>query len=92
MSVHPDQIRWYAQSALSGFETFRGDDAVENAKADLRSLLDYLDRADDTVRILPIEAIEPRINNEGLIGDAQGMNEPYLKIVRLFPLLRLCRV
>ena len=51
MTPHPDQIRWYAKSALNGFETLEPADAIENARFDLRSLLAYLDRADDTVHI-----------------------------------------
>lgn len=36
------QIRFWAQSALNGFETLEPDDALENARADLHALLDYI--------------------------------------------------
>lgn len=58
---HPDQVRLYAKSALNGFETLSDEDAIENAKCDLRSLLDYLtglDRADYAVPIFGIETVK----------------------------------
>lgn len=48
---HPDQIRYYAQSALNGFETLALEDAVSNAQDELREILNYLDRTDETVRV-----------------------------------------
>ena len=83
MTPHPDQIRWYAKSALNGFETLEPEDAIENARFDLRSLLAYLDRADDTVRILLVEPIESRIDGERLIGHSETGDFPDLKVVRL---------
>jgi hypothetical protein len=31
VTPHIDQLRWYAKSALNGFDTLEHDDAVENA-------------------------------------------------------------
>ncbi len=73
LQVHPDQVRWYAQSALNGFETLESEDAIENAKADLRSLLAYLcalDRADNPVLVFDVAAIEPGIGLEVRVRDA----------------------
>ena len=39
------RIRFYAQSALSGFETLAPEDAIENASYDLREILAVLDEA-----------------------------------------------
>lgn len=80
---HSDQIRWYAQSALNGFDDLTPDDAIENAKHDLRSLLAYLDRADDTVRVFLVETVESEIRNETVIDEGQSANKPNLKIARL---------
>ncbi len=67
LSVSPSQIRWFAQSALNGFDDLSRDDAVENAKHDLRSLLAYLDALDganDPVLELGVKSIEPGVRLE----------------------------
>ncbi len=69
MIPHPDQIRWYAQSALTAFDTLDSDTAIETAKADLLSLLAYLDRADDPSVVLGIGAVEARVRNELVVGN-----------------------
>ena len=43
--AHPDQIRWWVDSALTGFDTLDTEMAVANAKSDLRLLLSYLARS-----------------------------------------------
>jgi len=60
------QLRFYAQSALNGFDTLDPEDAAENAKADLRSLLAYIGALDgaDAVPILGIAQIEARVASE----------------------------
>ena len=74
LAINPDQVRWYAQSALSGFDTLSPENAVENAKADLRSLLVYLDAANDAVLVLGIEPVEPRVWRKAVIGDPKVTN------------------
>jgi hypothetical protein len=72
LSAHPDQLRYYAQSALSGFDTLDIDDAVENAKADLCSLLAYIDglnAADYAVAILGIKTVKAGIGLKLVAGD-----------------------
>lgn len=69
MIPHPDQIRWYAQSALSAFETLDTDTAIETARAELEALLSYLDRADDSSVVLGVSAVETRVRNELVIGN-----------------------
>jgi hypothetical protein len=54
----PSQIRFYVQSALNGFEDLDQDDAIENCRADLESLLSYLAQLDD-----------PNINVVQRLGD-----------------------
>jgi len=71
IAASPEQIRWYAQSALNGFDDLSPVDAIENAKHDLRSLLAYLDaldRADDPV----LEFAVGRLENG---GNAMNVNE-----------------
>ena len=61
LAPHPAQIRYWAQSALNGFETLDRWDAVENARDDLRSILAYLaalDRADYASPVSGIRTIE----------------------------------
>lgn len=69
---HPDQLRYYAQSALSGFDTLDGEAAVQNARDDLNALLAYLGRfADYAVPILGVSKVEPWIGLKETIGDAE---------------------
>lgn len=63
-----DRIRFYARSALNGFETLDPEDAIENAKHDLRALLGTLDRADDAVGVLGVETVEGGVHNKPLVG------------------------
>lgn len=72
--LHPDpsQLRYLAQSALNGFTTLDPEDAAEHAKADLRSLLAYLnvlERA-NAVPVSRIGEIEARIGSESSLGQA----------------------
>lgn len=72
LTPHPAQIRYWAQSALSGFETLAASDAVENAKHDLRSILAYLaalDRADYAVPVFGIETVKARIGLKLIAGE-----------------------
>ncbi|MDZ4761226.1 MAG: hypothetical protein SGJ21_09160 [Alphaproteobacteria bacterium] len=58
---HPDQIRWYANSGLAGFETLSPEQAAEGARDGLQGILDYLDAleaSDDAVFELGSEAIK----------------------------------
>lgn len=71
---HPDQLRWYLQNALGGLETLSLDDAVSNARADARALLDYLDRTDNAVLVTGIEAVESGVWNERAAGDSEAAN------------------
>ena len=67
VSPHPDQIRWYVESALGGFDTLPLEDAAENAKHDLRRILEYLaslETADKAVLVSGIAGIEPGVRLE----------------------------
>lgn len=57
LTIHPDQIRWYVESALSGFETLDHDDAVENALHDLRAIKAYLDLFDATEKAALVSGV-----------------------------------
>lgn len=70
LSAHPDQIRWYVESAINGFDTLEAADAIENAKADLLGLLEYiayLEGADNTVPVLRVGSAETWIGRESLV-------------------------
>lgn len=58
------QIRYYAESALNGFRDLSGEDAVANAKADLESILRYLDMADEAVAVLRVRRVKARVGDE----------------------------
>ena len=69
---HPEQVRYYAQSALNGFDTLDHNQAVQNAKDELTGLLAYLGRfADYSVPIFGKSQIEPYIRFEGQISNPQ---------------------
>lgn len=75
ISASPSQVRWFANSALSGFDDLSLEDAVENAKHDLRALLAYLDAldaADDPVLELLGKPVEPGVRLEVRIRDGQS--------------------
>lgn len=87
LTIHPDQVRWYVQSALSGFDTLDHGDAVENALHDLRRLLQYLDALDaanEAVLVAGVAGIEPGIRLELRVCEGDGAHKPNLKIAR-FP-------
>jgi hypothetical protein len=72
LAPHPAQVRYWAQSALNGFETLDHWDAVENARDDLRSILSYLealDRADYAVPIFGIETVKTGVGLELVAGN-----------------------
>lgn len=64
----PDQVRMYLRRALNGFDTLNADDAVELARADACSLLDYLRLTDDAVLVTGIRPIEPGVWHERSAG------------------------
>jgi len=73
LHAHPDQLRYYAESALSGFETLDLGDAIENAKGELRSLLAYLaalDAANYAVPVFGIETVKAGVGLKLVSGEA----------------------
>lgn len=46
ITANTDQIRYWAQSALHGFEDLKEADVVANAQSDLQSILRYCDKVD----------------------------------------------
>jgi hypothetical protein len=81
LAPHPAQIQYWAQSALSGFETLSNVDAVENAKADLRSMLAYLDAlngADYAVPVFGIETVKARVGLKLVAGQLGVPDQPNL--------------
>lgn len=83
IDAHPDQIRWYAQSALNGFNDLDPADAVENAKADLRAILEYLDHTQKAVPVAGIVAVKALVNDKGCGCDPDVANPANLEIARL---------
>lgn len=71
------QIYRYAESALSGFETLSLDNAVDNAKHELQSLITYLHRLDateDAVCESFIVPVKSRIKLEMDISNLDKLN------------------
>lgn len=86
LSIHPDQIRWYAQSAISAFDTLDREDAIEHALHDLRAILRYVDAleaADKAVLVSGIAGIEAGVRLELRVGQGDASHKPDLKIARL---------
>lgn len=82
IAIHPDQIRWYVQSALSGFETLGPEDAVDNALHDLRRILAYLDSLDaanEAVLVAGLAGIKAGIRLELCVRDGDGSDQANLK-------------
>lgn len=76
------QIRGCAESALNVFDTLDLADAAEHAKNDLRALLlylDALDRADDPILVLGIEAIKAGVRSKVICGDMNAPDASYLE-------------
>ena len=82
LSPHPDQIRWWVQSALGGFDTLDRETAIANAKGDLAALLAYLDRTDDATRVLGVAPVEATVGDKHGVGESNGSNKPHLEVVR----------
>jgi hypothetical protein len=70
MVAHPDQVRWWARSALNALDTLDTKTAIEIAKAELAALLAYLDRTDNAETVLGVRKVETRIGNE--LGEGQS--------------------
>lgn len=84
--MRPDLIRavrHYTNDAINGFGTLDTDDAVANALSDLDSILTQLDRADDAVGILFVEAVQVGGNDKTLSSDDQGTDASDFKVVGL---------
>ena len=69
LSPHEDQLRWFLQSALNGFDTLDLPQAITHAKADIAAFLAYLDRTDNTVLVTGVEAVEPGVWRELGVGE-----------------------
>src|ERR1044072_7816267 len=94
ISASNEQIRWYAQAALNGFETLDLETAAEVAQSELRALiryLDALDNADNTVVVDVVGGVEPRIVLKSLVCDRTHRDYFNLKVVlcRLLEWLRV---
>ncbi len=82
LAIHPDQIRYHAQSAINSFQTLSTEDAIANAIAEMEEILKYLDRTDNAVTVLGVRPVEARIGGELPAGNAKGVNLTDLEIVR----------
>lgn len=80
-----DQIRYYAASAMNGFETLDAATAIENARDDLSALLRYLDALAAANHPIPVFGCgvfdgEARLER---IGSSAQLDDPAdLKVVR----------
>ena len=82
LSPHPDQIRYYAQSALNAFGTLDTETAAEIAKAELAALLSYLDRTEDAETVRGVRAVESGVGREVGVGQTEVGHAPNLEVVR----------
>ncbi len=79
ISVTPSisQMRRYAESARSGFETLNVVDAIHNAKCELDTLLEYLirlDVAEDAVCESFVGSVESGVKLKLSLGDFNGFD------------------
>lgn len=68
----PDQVRYYAETAVSAYETLEPEEAEQYARSALADLIDYLDAldaADDSVSEKPGKAIKVRITSKLRVRD-----------------------
>ena len=71
------QIKRFAESALNGFEDLSNDNAVENARCELQSLLSYLNglqNADDAVCESFISRVESGVELEFCVANPDRRN------------------
>ena len=71
MHASPNQLRWWLQSALNGFEDLDAATAIENARAEITAALEYLSRLDgveDAVAVFGVVPIEARIERKRPFG------------------------
>jgi hypothetical protein len=69
------QIKRYAESALNGFDDLSTDNAIENAKGELKNLLAYLtrlDNTDDAVCESFVSGVEGRVKVELYVRNLDG--------------------
>ena len=72
VAPHPDQIRYFAESALNGFSTLTPATAIANAKDDLSGLLLYLEQLENhAVPILGKVRVEPWIALEVVASEPE---------------------
>jgi hypothetical protein len=71
LAPDPDQIRWYCQSALNSFKTLSLVDAADAAQGDLRSLLEYLDDAEQTLTVPDVRRLKAGADREMGIRDSK---------------------
>lgn len=87
ISIHPscEQIRYYAHSALNGFDDLEAEDAIENARSELVGLLRYIESlapTDNPVPVFGLRVIDGGARLERIGCEAQ-LNDPAdLEVVR----------
>jgi hypothetical protein len=83
LTAHPDQIRWYVQEALNGFEDLEREDAVEGALHSLRRILEYLDALDaanEAVLVTGIRGIKPGVRFEAAVRQTTLRKSPISRL------------
>lgn len=84
--------RYYAKSAINGFETLELEDAIDNALSDLDAILRRLDGADDALSVLFVEAVKLGRGNERFVCLPQTPDLTDFEVTRLVGVHRLARV
>ena len=73
LAINISQIKYFVESALSGFDTLAIEDAIETAKCNLEDLLNYLkrfDERDNTISILFTNNSKSGIVIESIVSDS----------------------
>lgn len=79
LTAHPDQIRWYVQEALNGFDDLDREDAIEGALQSLRRIIEYLDALDaanEAVLVTGLRGVKPGVRFEAAVRQDNALHEP----------------
>lgn len=79
-----EQVRYYAASALNGFDTLDPETAIANARSELSAMLEYLaalSAAKHTIPVLGLRIINGCAGLEPIGGDLQINDTADLKVV-----------
>jgi hypothetical protein len=85
VGISAEQVRYYAKSALNGFDDLAPSDGIANARSEIRALLAYIDAlspTDDTVPVFGLSVVDGSRRLVRLGSQAQFNDPPDFKIAR----------